>query len=528
MAEVRAGDPAVVAGHAGLQAKVRWVHVSEVPDIAQLLNGGELILTTGIALPEAPGELQQYVRDLAEAKAAGVVIELVRRFSNVPVEMIRAADGCSLPLVVLHQEVRFVTITEAVHSRIVNARVSDLAAEDAVHRALQAMTLESASVTEITERMAELAHCPVVVENLGHQPVAFATAGRPAETVLSGWSARSRRQGAAGQGWACAPIGARGQIWGRVVLLPDHDLTARQRAVLEDGATSLAVARLLERRAVPLEQAARRALLAELCEGRLRSFEELHVRAEALGACTRNRRLRPVAVVAAHAAEGDVLAALASAGVAGLAGTLKRDTVGVLVSGRAEEPTDRLVEALAAAALRGRPGPGSRAAPGVGAALEDAGDLEGLARGFSEAEEAARAGAPPAGRHFCTIADIHLPGLLRLLADDPRLQRFVERELGVLWDHDEHYGSRLYDLVATYVHAGGNKSMAAVRFHLSRAAFYQHLQRAAELLGRDLEDPEVRTALHVAVLAAEGGGLGPGSSDDHNPGGRRHETRSAP
>jgi hypothetical protein len=32
---------------------VRWVHVSELADIATLLRGGELVLTTGIALPSA-------------------------------------------------------------------------------------------------------------------------------------------------------------------------------------------------------------------------------------------------------------------------------------------------------------------------------------------------------------------------------------------------------------------------------------------------------------------------------------------
>ena len=48
--ELAAGRPRVVAGAKGLQRPVRWVHVAEVPDIAPLLRGGELILTTGIAL----------------------------------------------------------------------------------------------------------------------------------------------------------------------------------------------------------------------------------------------------------------------------------------------------------------------------------------------------------------------------------------------------------------------------------------------------------------------------------------------
>lgn len=40
----------VIAGHNGLSRQVKWVHVVEVTSIKNLLNGNELILSTGIAL----------------------------------------------------------------------------------------------------------------------------------------------------------------------------------------------------------------------------------------------------------------------------------------------------------------------------------------------------------------------------------------------------------------------------------------------------------------------------------------------
>ena len=42
---IRRGSPQVVAGSAGLGARVRWVHVLELADAAHLLQGGELVLT---------------------------------------------------------------------------------------------------------------------------------------------------------------------------------------------------------------------------------------------------------------------------------------------------------------------------------------------------------------------------------------------------------------------------------------------------------------------------------------------------
>ena len=59
---VRRGLPVVVAGADRLDVPVRWVHAVEVTDdVARLLRGGELILSTGIALPESDSALASYV-----------------------------------------------------------------------------------------------------------------------------------------------------------------------------------------------------------------------------------------------------------------------------------------------------------------------------------------------------------------------------------------------------------------------------------------------------------------------------------
>src|SRR5499426_2613953 len=63
---VRYGSPRVVAGVEALDRPVRWVHVAEVPDIASLLRGGELVLTTGIGLPADDAGLRGFVAELAE------------------------------------------------------------------------------------------------------------------------------------------------------------------------------------------------------------------------------------------------------------------------------------------------------------------------------------------------------------------------------------------------------------------------------------------------------------------------------
>src|SRR5580693_2614143 len=105
---VRRGSPLVVAGAARLDVPVRWVHAAELTDIGRLLRGGELVLSTGIAMPEPAAELAAYVDSLAKVGVAGLVVELGRRYATaLPPALVTAAEERSLPLIELRREVAF-------------------------------------------------------------------------------------------------------------------------------------------------------------------------------------------------------------------------------------------------------------------------------------------------------------------------------------------------------------------------------------------------------------------------------------
>src|SRR5262249_56128374 len=79
---LRRGAPKVVAAADRLDAPVRWVHVIELAEAAHLLRGGELVLSTGIALPGDPGGLARYVGDLASVGVSALAVELGSRYSR--------------------------------------------------------------------------------------------------------------------------------------------------------------------------------------------------------------------------------------------------------------------------------------------------------------------------------------------------------------------------------------------------------------------------------------------------------------
>ena len=274
-----------------LGRSVRWTHAAEVADVARLLQaGGELLLTTGVLLPSDDAGLADYVRGLAHAGVTGVLVEVGRRFDRLPDAMVAAPptspDSCwwSLP-----HEVRFAAVTEAVHARIVDAQLAELRASDEVHAAFTELTVEGAPPTEIVRQVARMAGFPVVLENLAHQVLAVDAAGRDLATVLDGWEDRSRAVRVrertaydAGSGWLLTTVGARGQDWGRLVLVTDSAPTARESMLLERGAATVALSRLVERDRESLEMQSHRTLLTGIIAGSV-ALTETTARAQALG-----------------------------------------------------------------------------------------------------------------------------------------------------------------------------------------------------------------------------------------------------
>src|SRR5579875_789179 len=81
---LRRGLPEVLCGEDALDRPIRWVHAGEVPNIAALLVGGELLLTTGMGVAPRAAEQRAFVRDLAERGVAALVIELGSSLQTIP------------------------------------------------------------------------------------------------------------------------------------------------------------------------------------------------------------------------------------------------------------------------------------------------------------------------------------------------------------------------------------------------------------------------------------------------------------
>ncbi|PPK97196.1 purine catabolism regulator [Kineococcus xinjiangensis] len=534
---LRVGEPEVLCGGAALGVAVRWVHVGEVADLTGLLQGGELILTTGLAL--APGgpaaaDLDGYLTRLHAAGACGLVVELGASLPAVPDALVRTGRRLGMPVVALHRRVRFVAVTEAVHARILDEQTALLRLSQQAHDAFSPLSTEGSTPEEIVTRAAGLAGAPVVLEDLAHHVVAFSALDEPASELLRDWEHRSRAaadHGGTGrwgpERWLTTPVGPRRQRWGRLVLPGPAALDVPAAAmVLERAAEALTVNRLVERDLVVLQHRAQGDLLADLVRGTAEQAELL-ARAGALGlppapaylavaladAAVRGPRRRGGArtagsdALAVHRRDvvlaEQVALALRGTRTPALVSPVDAGVVAALVALPAARPeaAERLLGSLVAALERDS-APASRVlgvGPVVGA-LADAGGALSEARHVAEV---AAATARPGQRPWFRSTDLRLRGLLTLLRDEPRLLAFSEAELGPLLARDDARGAELLTLLRAFLDCGGNKSELARRSHLSRPALYARLAALERLLGVDLDDGESRTSLHVALLVRD-------------------------
>src|SRR5712691_7951046 len=101
--EFKAAQVSVAAAGHRLANRVEWVHVFETPFVAEVLRGGEFLLTTGISIAGmGAADVDALVAGLARAGAAGIGFEPSHAPAATLVEPCRRHE---LPLLVFGVDV---------------------------------------------------------------------------------------------------------------------------------------------------------------------------------------------------------------------------------------------------------------------------------------------------------------------------------------------------------------------------------------------------------------------------------------
>ncbi len=127
-------------------------------------------------------------------------------------------------------------------------------------------------------------------------------------------------------------------------------------------------------------------------------------------------------------------------------------------------------------------------------------NLAGVSRSFREAQQSLEIGRRLFGDDkLHSFARLGIYRLLFYLDGHDEMKNFYQETLGPLLHHDGRNDNTLMETLEGYFHCNGNLSETARVMHLHRNSLLYRLGRIEEILGRSLEDPELRLSLQIAL-----------------------------
>jgi purine catabolism regulator len=522
-------DLRLVAGAAGAEKPVRWVHISELVDPTPWLSGGELLLTTGMQL-EQPEQQREYVQRLASHGLSGLGYGTGFAHDALPPAMVEAAEELGFALFEVPYEVPFIAVTEKAFAHLVNEHYAVLQRALSAHERLERIVLSERGLEGVAGALSSIVGGPAMIFDARGELLASHAARDPleAETVESvAEELRERARNGARRGWA--PGGA---LQGRALALPvartpdgngagevpapqawlvaakdQGALSELDRLTLHQAVTIVALELLRRRVADETERRLAGDVLSAMVSGELEGAD-LARRLEPFGL----RDSAAVLVLApprqSKAAVEDALArAVAEDAPAGLVAGNGRFSCALLAPGRGgDEELFELAEQLRA-----------RVSAEVGLAL-DAGAGRGVAPGETrrafhearcalEARELAGAGttnggsAQPGG--LATFRDLGSFQLLLSLQDDEALRLFCDSILAPIEEGEGTYGGELMRSLEAFIECNGQWERAARQLYCHRHTLRYRIRRVEELTGRSLDSARDRIDFWLALRGRE-------------------------
>ncbi len=538
----------VRAGGDRLDVPVRWAHVSELADPVPYMEGGELLLVTALKLDaEDPEAMARYVKRLVGAGVVGLGFAVGVTYEEIPKALVDAAEQEGLPLLEVPRRTPFLAISKAVSAAIAADQYRAVTAGFAAQRELTRQALATGPEGVLSALAAQVdgwaalydasgavvatapewagrraARLTADVERLRERPApASSVVGGPehedrVELHSLGTGRRPRAALAVGTA-AALGTAERYAVHSAIALLTLTTERSRSLHAAEQR-VGAAVLRMLLAGEPDHARAVAGDLYGELLDAPYRMIvaESASAASAARVQSGDHARVPPTqstaATLAAADPHDDPLAALTEV----LESAAARAGEAVLVVPEGGNEGQRLVVVAAdggaavaacgeyAAALEAaREGVREEAVVGDEAELvvgmsAPAGPIAAAAA-YKQAEQALSV-ARRRGRVCVEHERMAAGSVLPLLADDA-VRAFADGLLRALHEHDATGRGDLVASVRAWLSRHGQWDAAAADLGVHRHTLRYRMRRVEEILGRSLDDPDVRMELWLALKA---------------------------
>jgi PucR family transcriptional regulator, purine catabolism regulatory protein len=482
---------------------------------------------------------------IAESGGAGLVVRPHPYLRKLPPEMVTEANRLNVPLFTVGADVQLIDLMTPLLERIINAEHWRLKRSIDIHRRFTELVLDGKGVKEICATLAELLESAVVIEDASfhllahaggagdpHRKETIQRQGTPQRVLFDPQIQRMLREVEAKRGPVkvqafphvgmsrerlLAPILAANQVLGYISVLdhPPHNEELAFMAV-EQAALVLALAIAKERELSEVEGRVRGEFLEDLLHGTYGDEAAAQRRARHLGYPLHGSHI--VMRVDIDDFSGynrtrqiseDAIQALKREFLRRVTGVVRSGYARALVQGRSDSVVSLLPVGTEPGDYQAR---GHALGLQIRQAIADWKPGFTVSVGFSGPAEAP-AGVAAAQREVVSVMDslarfkrwgqvvavpeLGLTGLLAAVTDE-RLVDYSRRHLGPLVEHDTARKGSLVPTLRAYLETGEQQE-AAKRLRVHPNTLRYRLDRIREISGVDLEDPETRLNMAVAL-----------------------------
>ncbi len=511
----------VIAGNEGLDKLVRWTHILETNKFDSLINGGELILTTGAGLKLDSSTELTYFRNLINRNAAGICVEIGTHVTHISNEVIQLANQFQFPIIVFEHFVKFVDITQDLHSLIINqhhqmlnqlnelsTRFNELSLlPNGILKILQELhTYLKEDTLYITDEARSYYYPPETkyIEEKIREHVSNFDSPLAKECFISLDEGK----------FAVVAVKGLGQIWGYLCLqVGQNVLKDFLFSVMDRAALSIAQITLRNRTIEERKQNIEDKVVRNLLHGKDYDADELHTIVP-LSANNFHYRLilmqnnRPE--INAEEEDWNEIKLQRSVMFRSLfkkhgfhpAVSVSKNDTAIIASFRVKDESEQgiakfspIVQAIMDMCVKNI-FDGSACILGISKINKD---ISALATSYQEAKKVL----------FLQKANIKSSifyeniGVYRLLFDHrgEHLKSYINDLLTPLIKYDQETKSELLRTLEVYLDCRGSKKEAAEQLFIVRQTLYHRLRKIGELLGKDFMEPSNRLALELAIKA---------------------------
>src|SRR5579864_4547277 len=506
------GDATLIAGAEGLDRPVEWVRLMETPEVQP--RAGDLLFTTGFPIKDDRDAQIRLVSRIAESGGAGLVVRPMPYLRKLPPEMVAEADRLHVPLFTVGAGVQLIDLMAPLLERIINAEHWRLKRSIEIHHRFTELVLDGKGVNEICRTLADLLESAVVVEDASfhllahaggsadpHRKETILRQGTPQRVLFDPQIQRTLREVEAKRGPVkvpafphlgmsrerlIAPIFAANQVLGYISILdhPPHNEELAFMAI-EQAALVLALSIAKERELSEVEGRVRGEYLEDLLHGTYGDEAAAQRRARHLGYPLHGSHVVMLVDIddfrgfnRARQISEDAIQALKREFLRRVTAVVRSSYPRALVQGRSDSVVALLPVGNESAGHQARSHalglqvrqaiadwkPGFTVSVGFSGPAEAPAGIAGALREVTSVMESL-ARFKRWGQ-VVAVPELGLTGLLAAVTDE-RLVDYSRRHLGPLIEHD-----------------GARKGA---------------LDRIREISGVDLEDPETRLNLSVAL-----------------------------